>query len=203
MKKLILLPIFLVIFCGFLLSLLAISGCSDFCSEQDAKILELETSLTKSDSLLKVFEINLSLAISKSDSLQIEKAQLQASLQNCQSTINQNQSAYQASLQNKQVEINSLTNALNAKTTAYDELYSLHTGLLNDNYVIFKPNVIKQLTELNALIFEGETALNQLNNIEPKDETVLGAIKTAEIALAHNKGQRMAIGQLTGVQVQN
>ncbi len=183
--------------------LFAFTGCEQLCREQDSKILELETSLTKSDSILSACKNDLSSSINKSDSLQIQTVGLQASLQNCQTTINQNQYAYQASLQNKQVEITTLTNALNAKTIAYDELYSLHTGLLNDNYVIFKPNVIKQLTELNALVFEGETALNQLNNIEPKDEIVLEAIKTTEIALAHNKGKRSAIGQLTGVQVQN
>lgn len=136
------------------LSFLFTLGCADFCSEQDAKIAELQTSLTKSDSLLTFYKAGVMQAIGKVDSLQLEKAQLQADLQNCNSTLSQNTAAYQASLNNKQVEINSLTNALNTKTTAYDELYSLHTGLLNDNYVIYKQNVIKQLTELNALIFE-------------------------------------------------
>lgn len=186
-----------------IITLFAFTGCEQLCSEQKSQLAHCNSTLLGIQTELAVSKTDLSNAINKADSLQLEKAQLQAGLQNCNSTLSQNTAAYQASLNNKQVEIQSLTNALNAKTIAYDELYSLHTGLLNDNYVIFKPNIIKQLTELNALVFEGETALNQLNNIEPKDEIVLEAIKTTEIALAHNKGKRSAIGQLTGVQVQN
>jgi chromosome segregation ATPase len=186
-----------------LFSFVLFSGCADFCSEQDQKIAELQLDLVKCDSASKALETGWIESIKSRDTLELEKAQLQASLQNCNSTLSQNTSAYQASLNNKQTEITSLTNALKSKTTAYDDIYSLHTGLLNDNYIVFKPNVIKALTELNALIFEGETALNQLQNIEPKDEITLQAIKTTEIALSYNNGKRSAIGQLTGVQVQN
>lgn len=173
------------------------------CSDIQTQLNACKTELDSTKTALTTHIAALDYSIKRLDTLQIEHGQTQVQLQNCQSTINQNQSAYQAVLNEKQNQIQILTNTLNAKITAYDELYDLHTGLLNDNYIVYKPNVIKTLTELNALIFEGETALNQLQNIEPKDETVLGAIKTTEIALAGNKGQVKAIGQMTGIQVQN
>jgi hypothetical protein len=189
----------IIVVLSFLLAL----GCADFWDDRVSEIAELQIDLAECDSVSNVYKGSFVDLVKKFDLLQIENTESQAKLQNCQSTLSQNSAACNASLSNKQTEITSLTNALANKTASYNDLYELHTGLLNDNYVVYKPNVIKQLTELNALIFEGETALNHLNNIEPKDEITLQAITTTEINLAGYKGQVRAIGFFTGIQVEN
>jgi chromosome segregation ATPase len=200
-----------------------INNCNDIQSQLtncNSKKSQIQTELTETKADLEVCKTGFNESIKDRDTLQLEKAQLQATITNLLSEIeNLNDAHLVDVIELKQFyndsisKLNSdltlvlnhsieLEQQLSAKTDDYNALNELYNETIETQYLSPKSSVNQTLDEIQFNIDAKEQAYHNLQTIDPQQEAVLLAIQAVKKELYTLYGKRAVIGDIFPIQIE-